>query len=300
MPRVRYPSANSTAIRSGRVDADAVVAFAAATNDANPLYESGAAVPPLFSATLVLDSSFNADRGIDGSPVKVTGARGTVHGEHDVFFHKPLIPEMVVRWNSSTCSAKRSGSGVLVTDRIAIESVSGELLVEHFWSSFHVGGQIDREIGAPLPDHRFPEGSRPHPVATKVIPVDRDQAFRYAGVSGDRVGHAIDDEQARADGYPSKILQGMCTLGMVSGALVDMAAEGDPNKITRIAVRFSAPTFPRKKLLVTTYPIDLRQGRHSAGAASGATHPRRALAFEAIQDGVAVIKHGRVELSPSA
>jgi hypothetical protein len=38
----------------GRVDADAVFAFARATNDCNDLYVRGEAVPPLFTATLIV------------------------------------------------------------------------------------------------------------------------------------------------------------------------------------------------------------------------------------------------------
>jgi acyl dehydratase len=118
-----------------------------------------------------------------------------------------------------------------------------------------------------------------------VVSVDRDQAFRYAGVSGDRVGHAISDDIAQIEGYPGKILQGMCTFGLASGALVDLLADGDPYRLSRLAVRFARPAFPRKDLEITVFDA----GTTAEG--------RRAFAFEGVQDNVTVLRHGRVELT---
>jgi acyl dehydratase len=116
--------------------------------------------------------------------------------------------------------------------------------------------------------------------------VDRDQTFRYAGVSSDHIGHAIDDAVAHSEGYPSKILQGLCTFAMCSGALVDIAAGSDPRRLRRLAGRFSAPTFPGRELAFAVYDV----GRTREGYV--------ALAFEASQDGVTVVKHGRAEVTP--
>jgi acyl dehydratase len=95
----------------------------------------------------------------------------------------------------------------------------------------------------------------------------------------------MDDEIAREQGYPSKILQGMCTFALCSRAVVGIGASGDPRRLRRLAGRFSAPAFPRHDLDVEVY---------DAGAVGGG---RRALAFEATQEGVTIIKHGRAELT---
>ncbi len=150
--------------------------------------------------------------------------------------------------------------------------------------NFHVGATVAEELGPPLASHSFPENSRDLLVGRRMVRVDRDQAFRYAGVSGDRVGHAISDDIAQIEGYPSKILQGMCTFALASGVLVDFLADGDPYRLSRLAVRFARPAFPRKDLEVNVYD-------------AGTTEPGcRAFAFEGVQDGVTVLKHGRVEL----
>lgn len=266
-----------------RVDEDAAAAFALATNDTNPRYQDGRAVPPLYTAALVLDALVEAQTvGIGHEDVR--GWRVSVHGQHDVRFHQPVRPGASLRYWGQTYSARPTKGGVLVAQRISITDVAGELLVEHLWSNFFAGGSIPNGFGSPVPDHTFPEDSRDRLTETRVVPVLRDQAYRYAGVSGDHAGHAMDDEIARSEGYPGKILQGMCTFGLATGALVDVAAGGDPDRISRLAVRFSAPARPSVDLVVRVYA--------AARTATGGD----AYAFEAEQDGVVVLKHGRVEL----
>src|ERR1700730_275253 len=86
----------STATEEAVVDEDAVAAFALAINDHNPRYLEGQAVPPLFTATLILRCQWEAIRlGVD--PDEISGARGSVHGQHDVRFPGLVRPAMTVR-----------------------------------------------------------------------------------------------------------------------------------------------------------------------------------------------------------
>jgi hypothetical protein len=67
---------------------------------------------------------------------------------------------------------------------------------------------------------------------------------------------------------------------------VKLACDGDPGRLRRIAGRFSAPTFPGHALDVDVY---------DAGVGDDGT---RSFAFEAVQSGVTVVKHGRAEVRP--
>lgn len=266
----------------GRVDPDASAAFALAANDHNPRYQEGTAVPPLFTGALVLDAQAEAlGSGIGHDAV--SGYRLSVHGEHDVYFRRPVRPGMELRWSGCTYSARQSKGGVLSAQRIGVTDADGTLLVEHLWSTFFAGGRLEREYGPSLPDHSFPEESRDRLVGEKALVVDRDQSFRYAGVSGDHIGHAVDDVVARSEGYPGKIIQGMCSFAMASGAVVDLAGAGDPERLLRLAVRFARPVRPGSELVIRVY---------DAGCAG------RAFVFEAEQDGEVVLKHGRAEVRP--
>jgi acyl dehydratase len=269
-------------LRFGRIDADAVVAYAGASNDPNPRYLSGEAVPPLFTVSLLLTAHLEAGLN-ERAPVE--GATKVVHGQHDTRLLGPVVPGMAVQWRSGLHSVYNTKGGVIETTRTVVLDTDGRPVVEHLWSNFSVNGHVEQELGPRLPDHAFPEAARARPVGTRTIHIDRDQGFRYAGVSGDRVGHAIDDEIARAEGYPGKILQGLCTFAVCGGALVQLAAAGDPRRIHRLAGRFSRPTFPGRDLVVRLYAI------------GGAEGGRRAFAFEAQQDDRTVIRHGRVEVT---
>jgi acyl dehydratase len=276
-------AANQPEVFYGRIDEDAAVAYGLATNDPNDLYFQGLAVPPLFTVSLVLDSHRRSAR--TTLPL-VPGATRRVHGEHDLRMLGSVRPNMVLQWETSVYAIRNTRGGVLDTHRTLVSDSQGRALVEHLWSNFSLGVTIDQEVGPEKPPHTFPEAARDQPAGTRSVPVDRDQTFRYAGVSGDHVGHALDDEIARSEGYPGKILQGLCALGLASGAVVDVTAAGDPRRIRRLACRFSRPAFPQRDLVVDVY--------HAGDAKDGG----RSFAFEVRQDGITVIKHGRAEVGP--
>jgi acyl dehydratase len=267
----------------GRVDQDAVVAFARATNDAKDLYFQEVAVPPLFTVSLILEAHRKASRAL--LPM-VQGEVPSVHGEHDVRLLRPVVANMELQWEASMHGMRNSPAGMMDTIRIVVADRQGTPLVEHFWSNFTVGATVAEELGADKADHSFPEAARHHLIETRTVPIDRDQTFRYAGVSGDHAPHAMDDERARAEGYPGKIMQGLCVFGICSGAVTDVVAGGDPRRIRRLACRFARPVFPRGHLSVDLYD------------AGEALDGGRSFAFEARQEEITVIKHGRAEIGP--
>lgn len=268
----------------GRIDEDATVAFALATNDPNEICRQGRAVPPLYTVSLILPAYMEAQQKA-ADPGAIRNVRGGMAGGHDVHIINPLRAGMEVSWQATTYNARQTAKGAVVTQRIVVSDREGAPLVEHFWWSFLIGGEIDEDVGPDLADHRFPAGVRERIVATHTIEVARDQGFRFAGVSGDHNPHSMDDEAARREGFPGKILQGMCTFAMCGGAIVKVGAGGDPNRLRRLAGRFSAPVFPGRPIVVHAY--DASEGEQG----------RRILAFEATQDARTVLEHGRAELS---
>lgn len=269
----------------GRVDPDAAVAYALATNDPNEAYLRGAAVPPLYTSSLILGALHEA---VEASVERWSlGERGSVHGEHDLRLFEPVRPGMHLRWRARTRNATQTPAGVLVTQSVLVCDLEDRPLVEHLWSTLYMGGHIECDLGDRPPDHTFHPQARQRPLGTYSTDMALDQGFRYAGASGDRVGHAISDEQARAEGFHGKILQGLCTFAMCSGGVVAHAAGGDPSRLRRLAGRFASPTYPKQRLDVELYDA----GRRSDGT--------RLVAFEAIAGGVAVVKHGLAEISPA-
>jgi len=92
----------------GRIDADAAIAYALATNDPNPAYVRGHAVPPLFTSSLVLEAVHEAVRSCAATEA-IEGTRNAVHGSHEVRFFHPVEPGMTVQWQATTYAATRPG-----------------------------------------------------------------------------------------------------------------------------------------------------------------------------------------------
>jgi len=265
-------------------DADEIFAFALAINDHNPLYLSGEATPPTYAVV----PAFTAFRGLEVPPAATAGARGGVHGTHDLYIHEPIRPGMHLHTTAEHCSVVVSKAGMNIVVRLASRDDDGHPVIEQFWSSLMRGETTGGDQGTPLADHTFPESAREHPVGTMSLPTTRDQSFRYAGASGDRSIMHVNDEVAQRLGFPRKFHQGLCTLGISSRGLVELAAGGDPRRIRRIAVRFAAPTFPGDNIEVAVYEA----GRTEQG--------RRSYAFEATSAGATVLRHGRVEVDEPA
>lgn len=140
------------------------------------------------------------------------------------------------------------------------------------------GDEFAQEGESP-PDHTFPEEARARQVGTYTIDVDDDMARRYAEVSGDWSPHHFEVEAARRSGVQRVFLHGLCTMALCAQGIVALVADGDPDRIRRVAVRFAAPTFMGEQLTVRLYEVS------TVG-----------YAFEADCAGSNVITHGRVEL----
>lgn len=280
-PRIRLGT--SVGPYQGYVDADAAVAFGWATNDTSPAYSEGWAVPPLYSVALVLPALQTAFAECidDGA---IAASTGSVHGEHDVYFHSAVQPNSTIRWSVGPYAAHQTPAGVLLTQRIAVSDTKGTLLVDHYWSSLFTGGTTKSVVGPALADHRYPQVARERIIGRETLHVPLDQAFRYAGVSNDHAPHALDDDAARQEGLPSKILQGMCTLALCGSAVFRVAGVGNPNSLRRLAARFAAPAFPKRDLTVEVAEL----GTTAEGF--------RSLAFEARSGGSVCISHGRAEV----
>ena len=97
--------------------------------------------------------------------------------------------------------------------------------------------------------------ARPEPKFTVTSKVDMDQSERYAQASGDHNRIHLDAEFAKAVGLPDKILHGLCTMAMATGAIVNEGLGGDPSRLKRAKVRFSKPVLMGDELTTTVWEV---------------------------------------------
>jgi len=265
--------------RAATIDADRARAYAAATNDLNPAYQSGKFAPPVFAVVPTWDAMMVALHDV----VPAADQIAMLYAEQDMHFFQPLVPGQALSTWAEAYGLRSSRMGTRFTMRVVSEDQAGELVVEQFATMLIRGVDPVEDGGRVPPSHSFPADAKSAKVAELNSTVDVDQARRYAGASGDANPIHVDDDAAKAVGLPGVILHGMCTMALCGRAVVDELAGGDPTRLRRLAVRFYRPVFPGSDLVTTVY---------EAGTGNG----RRNLAFEASSAGKVVVRDGRAEL----
>jgi len=265
------------------VDPDRAKAYAAATNDDNPAYTSGKYAPPVFGVVPTWDAMLAAV----GDIVPGEALPMIVHGEQDMHFHQPLVPGTELHTVAQPYAYRVGGTGTRCTLKVDAKDAAGEPVLTEFVTMF-IRGMSEGESGGPdKPDHRFSADARQKPLGDLSIHVDDDQTFRYRDASGDTMPIHVDEEFAKAVGLPGIIAHGLCTMAMCSQAVVRLAADGDPGRLRRLAVRFSNNVLPGGDVVTSLFDA----GTTSEG--------RQAVAFEARSADQIVIKNGFAEIDPA-
>ena len=264
--------------RTALLDPDRAKAYAAATNDDNPAYESGKYAPPVFGVVPTWEAMGLAVADVVPSEAMMM----IVHGEQDMRFHQPLVPGRTIKTTSEAYSVRVSGSGTRFTVKVtSVDGETGEPVLEQYITMFIRGMADGVSAGPDKPDHTFPEDARARRVGELTVHVDDDQTYRYKEASGDMMPIHVDDNFAKSVGLPGIIAHGLCTMAMTSQAVVKTVADGDPGRLARLAVRFSKNVFPGDDVTTTIYEV-------SPGV----------YAFEATSSrGDLVISNGRAEIT---
>ncbi|MET3639682.1 acyl dehydratase [Prescottella equi] len=262
------------------VTAERITEYAAATNDPIERHLRGEIAPPVFAVVPAFTSM--APAALSVAPVELLVK--LVHGEQDFHFHRPIRPgdTLVVRAKPVGFAGKENGSTVVVY--VETRTDAGELVNEQWMTAFFRKVDAGPGTGASAPTHRFDEALRAtDPAAVVTAHIDEDQTFRYSPASGDPMPIHLDDEIARMSGLPGIINHGLCTMAFTSWAALTEFADGDVERLKRLAVRFAKPVLPGQ---------DIETRFRRAGSESGTT----TYAYETgvgdelvIKDGLAVI-----------
>jgi acyl dehydratase len=96
--------------RTDVIDPDRARAYAAATNDDNPAYESGKYAPPVFGVVPTWDALGLAV----GDVIPAEALMMVVHGEQDMHFHQPLVPGRSLTTTAEVYAFEAHSNGDLV------------------------------------------------------------------------------------------------------------------------------------------------------------------------------------------
>ncbi|WP_205873316.1 MaoC/PaaZ C-terminal domain-containing protein [Mycobacterium camsae] len=166
-----------------------------------------------------------------------------LHEEQEVVVHRPIPAQ----GRSQSCGEvvdieDRAGAAVLVQRAVLVDSNGAPLISAT--SRIHA-----RVEGTPVGANAYAAHPVPpcEPTAVADIQTVSDQAIEYHKyIHGSRMTNNVHTDRAFAEaaGFPRTILQGVCTYGIVCGALVRTLLADDPTRVHRYSARFLRVVFP--------------------------------------------------------
>ncbi len=167
-----------------------------------------------------------------------------LHGEQSFEIHNPIPPEGTVVGTCENVAVEDKGAGkgaILHQIKKLNDIASGQLLATVRSVLFLRGDGGCGSFGeAPGSAQPLPELS---PSLTCEIATLSQSALIYR-LSGDYNPIHADPEAAAKAGFEAPILHGLCTLGVATRALLSAFANGTPERLKSLSLRFSRPVFP--------------------------------------------------------
>jgi acyl dehydratase len=177
----------------------------------------------------------NPETGVDAVRV--------VHGEQGFEIHRPLPVEgeIFAQTRVTGLVDRGAGKGALLYSEKEVRGSDGTLYATTRSTTFLRGdGGFGGPSGPVKQPHPVPAGD---PDLVADLPTRPEQALYYRLNGDDNPLHADPAVAAKA-GFPRPILHGLCTLGVVTHALIRALADYDAPGLRALDLRFSAPVYP--------------------------------------------------------
>ncbi len=255
------------------VTAEAIAAYARATNDTAPDALAGEVAPAVFAIVPVFGRA-NGPSVVHPDQAAALQGR-VVHGEQWMVIHRPIVAgdRLLVRGAAIGIHAKASGVQV-VSRNETTDAATGQPVNEQYVTIFYRGVESGVDEGEVAPSLKALRGDEEGtPLPPLVFPVDPDQPARYADASGDHNRIHLDDDFARSVGLPGIIVHGMCTLAFAARAVREALGETSAGAVRQLGARFTSPLLPGDQLTTTVAQLAPSAGGLRAvrfGCANGA------------------------------
>jgi len=173
-----------------------------------------------------------------------------VHGAQEVYVERPLPRDATGLTLSRRISdVWDKGKAAVIWQEHEAHDADGRLVYRTRSSMFvkgegGFGGSRGSSEAVVLPDRA--------PDATTSYATTPQQALLYR-LCGDRNPLHSDPEFAELAGFPSPILHGLCTYGIVARLVVDALLDSDATRMTGFAARFAGVVFPGETIKVSAW-----------------------------------------------
>ncbi len=179
---------------------------------------------------------------------------GILHGEQELIFQSPLpvSGEMITEGKVVDYYDKGLKRGALVVGECETRTASGAVLFRSIYSLFArndggFAGDLQSLAGSKIV---FPD-TKPAFVVAARPSVDQHLLYR---LTGDYFEVHVDAGYAEKSGFERPIMHGACTMGYGCRALVSKLMPGTPEKMQRLACRFSHFLYPGVPIKTLIWP----------------------------------------------
>lgn len=155
----------------------------------------------------------------------------SLHASQSLRLHAPLPASATIRMSASVNEVLDKGSAAVV--RIVVTSEYFDVGYDIFLSG--MGGW-----GGPRGEKNAPRKFQPDLASDYATAPNLAALYR---LTGDRHPVHIDPETARANGFDTPILHGLCTLGIAARTAAELADQ-PPHELRELSARLSAPVIP--------------------------------------------------------
>jgi acyl dehydratase len=235
-------------------DRDALLKYAKAVHASAPSIASGSIAHPVYNAIPAMTVCDPMLSRIIPVEIKLSG----LHGESDMYFHRPLEPDMELVNRATGIGFRPVGAGVIAIAKGETRTMDGDLVNEQWVTIILRGAATAQPVGGDRPVREVPRG---RDIATFETTFDRDTPTQYAKASGDYWPIHTNKDFAQQSGLPGIINHGLCTLAFVSNDLIARLCDDDPARLKRLATRFGSIVMPTETLATTVFEGGERDGR---------------------------------------
>jgi acyl dehydratase len=219
-----------------------IIAYAAATNDNNPLYsESRPVAPPFFLSKLI----FPAIQHICIHKELKMNLLRMVHAEQELSWHGPVYAGDQLNASIRILDIYDTPAGEMI--QISAQAYRSHELVAESIAGLMIRSRKKR-------GKKIPRKSEPLREMHRIeIQTEEDQALRYAAASGDHNFIHTSPFLAKLAGLPRTILHGVCIMAMTGAALAAHTVNSDISRLSGMKGRFAHPAFPGQQLTLIIY-----------------------------------------------
>ena len=271
------------------VDARWTMAYAAGLGDARAAYTDTRARPdvlahPLFPVCFEWPAFLSTRHLPVGENLSSDERVRGVHASHDLVLHRPLRAGVELETRATIGRVEWRPAGAFQIVRLDTRERGGAPVCTTWYGSLFRGVEVtgaDRSLGDEPPSPaRLAADAKP--VDEVEIPIAATAAHEYNECA--RIWNPIHSDAAVAAraGLPCIILHGTATLALAVSAVVDRALGGDPERVARIARRFTGmvplPSLLRVRMFALdadgAVPFDVLRADGEAALRAGLIVPR--------------------------